>query len=416
MLLLDPLAGLAEELERTLVHELDADLGHQPPPARGRGWPSRPRRGSRSGASGCGTSRLLHGARLDLARTWPHHVESQFHMMELHRCGTLAPARCEGQAVEPLTRRSSDDGLRPGERHPGGRPRRRCWSRPSSRPTEPLTFAELADETRPATSTTSRLLTALERTELLERDDGRVATSPARSSGCYATRHDPCERARPAGPPGPRARSARRPARPSTSASPAATGSSRSPRSTPRYLLGTRDWTERRGPAARLGAGQGPLRLRRARRCPPASSSGPDRGTTRPTVAPLRRDLARRPPPRLRHHRRRARGRADRHRRPRARRPRRGGRRPRASPAPPHDWTDRLDRPGRLLIDQAAAAARRCSDRHVTHARRAWHDARGDPAGPLRRDAGRQRPARPRADPRGARHATWSRRRCSSTR
>ena len=30
---LDPLAGLAEQLERAVVHELDADLGHQPPPA-----------------------------------------------------------------------------------------------------------------------------------------------------------------------------------------------------------------------------------------------------------------------------------------------------------------------------------------------------------------------------------------------
>ena len=30
---LDPLPGLAEQLERAVVHELDADLGHQPAPA-----------------------------------------------------------------------------------------------------------------------------------------------------------------------------------------------------------------------------------------------------------------------------------------------------------------------------------------------------------------------------------------------
>ena len=30
---LDPLAGRAEQVERAVVHELDADLGHQPAPA-----------------------------------------------------------------------------------------------------------------------------------------------------------------------------------------------------------------------------------------------------------------------------------------------------------------------------------------------------------------------------------------------
>ena len=118
------------------------------------------------------------------------------------------------------------------QRHPGGRPRRRCWCPRSCRPTEPLTFAELADECGLPKSTTSRLLTALERTELLERDDaGSYVAGPL--FWRYATRHDPCERARPARPPGPRARSARRPARRSTSACRAATGSCRSPRSTP---------------------------------------------------------------------------------------------------------------------------------------------------------------------------------------
>ena len=36
---LDLLPGLAEQVERPLVHELDADLGHQPAPARSRGSP-----------------------------------------------------------------------------------------------------------------------------------------------------------------------------------------------------------------------------------------------------------------------------------------------------------------------------------------------------------------------------------------
>ena len=48
---LDPLAGLAEQLQRTLGHELDADLGHEPPPRRRRASPSRRRTAPRSAAS-----------------------------------------------------------------------------------------------------------------------------------------------------------------------------------------------------------------------------------------------------------------------------------------------------------------------------------------------------------------------------
>lgn len=55
---------------------------------------------------------------------------------------------------------------------------------------EPLAFAELAEECDLPRSTTSRLLTALERTQLLERDDngGYVA---GQLFWEYSTRHDP---------------------------------------------------------------------------------------------------------------------------------------------------------------------------------------------------------------------------------
>ncbi|MFC5176217.1 IclR family transcriptional regulator [Nocardioides taihuensis] len=55
---------------------------------------------------------------------------------------------------------------------------------------EPLASAELAEETGLPRSTTSRLLTALERTELLQRDDsGSYVAGPL--FWLYASRHDP---------------------------------------------------------------------------------------------------------------------------------------------------------------------------------------------------------------------------------
>ena len=95
---------------------------------------------------------------------------------------------------------------------------------------------------RAARSTTSRLLAALERTGLLERDRAG-STSRGPLFWLYAARHDPCEElvrlARPT-----MERSARTPARPCTSASPAASRSCRSPRSTPATCSAARDWTE----------------------------------------------------------------------------------------------------------------------------------------------------------------------------
>ena len=63
VVVLDPLAGRAEQVERPVGQELDADLGDQPPPALVQDRRARPRRGSRSAASGSGTSPLLSVAR-----------------------------------------------------------------------------------------------------------------------------------------------------------------------------------------------------------------------------------------------------------------------------------------------------------------------------------------------------------------
>ncbi|MGH3383101.1 MAG: IclR family transcriptional regulator [Nocardioidaceae bacterium] len=55
---------------------------------------------------------------------------------------------------------------------------------------EPISFTDLADETGLARSTTSRLLTALERNHLLERDShGSFVSGPL--FALYAARHDP---------------------------------------------------------------------------------------------------------------------------------------------------------------------------------------------------------------------------------
>jgi DNA-binding IclR family transcriptional regulator len=55
----------------------------------------------------------------------------------------------------------------------------------------PLTFTELRDETGLARSTTSRILAALERTELLERDDATGGYLPGPLFALHAVSHDP---------------------------------------------------------------------------------------------------------------------------------------------------------------------------------------------------------------------------------
>src|SRR5664279_2083680 len=55
---------------------------------------------------------------------------------------------------------------------------------------EPISFTELSDESGLARSTTSRLLAALERTQLLERDDaGAYVAGPLFT--VHTARHDP---------------------------------------------------------------------------------------------------------------------------------------------------------------------------------------------------------------------------------
>src|SRR3954468_17963903 len=57
---------------------------------------------------------------------------------------------------------------------------------------EPLTFLEIAESSGLPRSTTSRLLSALERTGLLERTESGSYVA-GRLFGLYATRHDPFE-------------------------------------------------------------------------------------------------------------------------------------------------------------------------------------------------------------------------------
>ena len=68
----------------------------------------------------------------------------------------------------------------------------RCWSPRWCRPTEPLTFADLQEACDLPKSTTSRMLTALERSELLERDDDGSYVAGS-LFWLYAARHDPGE-------------------------------------------------------------------------------------------------------------------------------------------------------------------------------------------------------------------------------
>ena len=198
---------------------------------------------------------------------------------------------------------------------------------------EPLSFAELQESSGLAKSTTSRMLAALERGGLLERDDsgGYVAGS---LFWLYAARHDPWEElvrlARPVmeqvgddtqeiGAPLGDPRRPGRPGRPGRLALPA-----RDPRL---------DRDRRTRP--HLGPGQGLPRLGRARpaRRPAGQAHARDHHDQGRARTRRRRD----PQSWLRRHRRRARGGPDRHRRPRAwrARRRRGGPRDLRADQPP---------------------------------------------------------------------------------
>ena len=154
---------------------------------------------------------------------------------------------------------------------------------------EPLTFADLQDASGLAKSTTSRMLTALERSGLLERD-GAGSYVAGRLFWLYAVRHDPWDELV-------------RLARPAMDAIGHATGETvhlsvtRGDRVVQvaqvdsRYLLGTRDWTEVDVPAHCSALGKvfyawGSLMVPRGPLETPT-------GSTIATPALLRRDIAR---------------------------------------------------------------------------------------------------------------------------
>ena len=189
----------------------------------------------------------------------------------------------------------------------------------------PLTFADLQESSGLAKSTTSRMLTALERSGLLERD---AAGSYVAGSlfWLYAARHDPWEELV-------------RLARPAMEAIGEDTHETvhlsvaRGDRVVQvaqvdsRYLLGTRDWTEVDVPAhcsalGKVFLGWGVLAL------PEGGAGRADRGDAhRSRAAEAGRHPG--PPARVGGHRRRARGRPDRRRGAGARSAGRGGRRAR---------------------------------------------------------------------------------------
>ena len=213
---------------------------------------------------------------------------------------------------------------------------------------EALASAELAEETGLPRSTTSRLLAALERTELLQRDDsGSYVAGPL--FWLYASRHDPWAEIA-------------RLARPAMEEIGDATGETVQPRHGPRQPRRPRRPGRLPLPARhpRLDRARRPGALpppsarcctpRACCRCPAAARAGHRAHARRPRGPAPRPD--RRPRARLGRHRRRARGRPHRSRRTRARRPRRGHRRPRGlRPHPTPRGSARAT--GALLADAA---------------------------------------------------------------
>ncbi len=268
-------------------------------------------------------------------------------------------------------------------------------------------------------STTSRLLTALERAELLERDDDRRRTSPGRCSGSTppgTTRGEELVAARPARrwraigeehrrdgqPRGPRA----------------ATGGAGRPGRRDATSSGRRDWTGVDVPPTARRSARSSTPTARCRRPTARSSAAPTATADRP-----RRALAASSPLS-------AAGLGD----ARSTSSRSG------SPASPSRctaataaWSPRsaisgpthagspthLAATGCSSLDHAHAhaALRPTASAHSNHrTRRSGMSTRGDPQGSVRRDAGRQRPARARADPRGRSAMDMEPQRCCSTR
>ena len=155
---------------------------------------------------------------------------------------------------------------------------------------------------------------------------------------------------------------------------------------------------------------QGLPRLRRGRVAPRAAGAADDGHGRQPRRA--RRRARARAPRRLRHRRRRARGRPERDRRARPRADRRRHRRAQ------HLGPDAAPDAARVAELHPSSSSRRARSRSAsasTDPEREPHDARGDPAGALRRHARRQG-ARGEGQRRGAGSSrAWSPRACSST-
>ena len=278
--------------------------------------------------------------------------------------------------------------------------------RRSSSADEPLTFADLQEACGLAKSTTSRLLAALERSGLLERDD---AGSLRRRPPVLAVRR-PARPVGGAGPPGPPdAWSAIGEDTHETVHLSVARGDrvvqvaqvdSPLPARHPRL-----DRDRRARPL--LGARQGVPRLGRRSTCPTGRSSSRPPATLTDADGAARATASATRAPRLGRHRRRARGRPHRRRRPGPRPARRRRRRARASRAPPHGWrTGSTSSAASCSTSAAQLSTLLAARQHTTQGGRRHDHSRRDPAGPLRRDARRQRPARARADRGGpgARH------------
>ena len=261
---------------------------------------------------------------------------------------------------------------------------------------QPLSFADLQEASGLAKSTTSRMLTALERTGLVERD---AAGSYVAGSlfWLYAARHDPWEEL---------VRLAR-PAMERIGEETAETVHLSVTRGEQvvqvaqvdsRYLLGTRDWTEIEVPAHTSSLGK----VFYAWGALPVPTSGMHARTvaTITDAAALERDGARCSQAWLRRHGRRARGRPHRHRRTRPRTARRRRRGPRHLGT--HPTTGEPARRARPAPVVPRHAALHPAARPSTQGGRRMTPGR-DPPGPVRRDPRRQRAARPRADRGGAR-------------
>ncbi len=249
------------------------------------------RRGSRSAASGCGTSADSlfwirwsgsgssdwWGAVLDPALGKPS-LTMWATSSTSWECLLETPWTGEGRAVksDAAVRSSQSRAPRPASSQGGTQAVDRAAALLTYvvEADHPVTFAEATEAAGLARSTTSRLLAALERTRLLERS-APGSTSVARCS-CSTPPGTTATPSWPGWPSRCSSRSARTPARTCTSRSP--TGQRRPHRPGRLDLPARRPRLDRRrDPAALLGAGQGAAGVGRARRGP----SGPPRDAHR---------------------------------------------------------------------------------------------------------------------------------------